>query len=129
MGNIKSRLSLTSTGSTTTTTAGFGISVTDSLTIEAPVVNLASGTVTSSTGPNTILGTGVTDTTYVYIKYVSKDGGTPVLVLSTAENTQDFADLAEGEAIFLPVKGAKGIRVTSSTTDEISYEYGYWTKA
>jgi hypothetical protein len=129
MGNIKSRLSLTSTGSSTTTTAGFGISVTDSLTIEAPVVNLASGTVTSSTGPNTILGTGVTDTTYVYIKYVSKDGGTPVLVLSTAENTQDFADLAEGEAIFLPVKGAKGIRVTSSTTDEISYEYGYWTKA
>jgi len=129
MGNIKSRLSLTSTGSSTTTTAGFGISVTDSLTIEAPVVNLASGTVTSSTGPNTILGTGVTDTTYVYIKYVSKDGGTPVLVVSTAENTQDFADLAEGEAIFLPVKGAKGIRVTSSTTDEISYEYGYWTKA
>lgn len=71
----------------------------------------------------------MSDTTYVYIKYVSKDGGTPVLVLSTAENTQDFVDLAEGEAIFLPVKGAKGIRVTSSTTDEISYEYGYWTKA
>ena len=129
MGTIKSRLSLTSRGSATTTTQGFGISFSDSLSIEAPVINLASGTVTSSTGPNTILGTGVTDTTYVYIKYVSKDGGTPVLVVSTAENTQDFADLAEGEAIFLPVKGAKGIRVTSSTTDEISYEYGYWTKA
>tara|TARA_Y100000992_G_scaffold107416_1_gene69964 strand:+ start:707 stop:1099 length:393 start_codon:yes stop_codon:yes gene_type:complete len=128
MGIIKSKLSLFSTGSSTTTTGGFSISVADSLAIEAPVVNLASGNVTSSSGPDVIIGSGVSDVTYVYIKYKTAAAGSPVLVLSTVTGTQNFSDLTAGEAIFIPVKGGVGLRVTSSDTNAITYEYGYWTK-
>ena len=38
-------------------------------------------------------------------------------------------DISEGEAIFIPVKGAVGFRVTSSDANAITYEYGYWTKS
>lgn len=128
MGTIKQRFNLQSAGSTDTTSAGFNITLTDSLPITQPVVNLASGTVTSATGPDTLIGTGVTDITYIYIKYVSTSAGTPTMVVSTVAGTQDFADVTIGEAIFLPVKGSTGIRVTSSDTNTITYEYGYWTK-
>ena len=128
MGTIKQRFNLQSAGSTTTTSTRFNISFADSLAIEQPVVNIASANVTSATGPDTIIGSGVSDITYVYIKYVSANAGTPTLVVSTVTNTQNFADLTVGEALFLPVKGSIGLRVTSSDTNQINYEYGYWTK-
>jgi len=120
-------LNLVSQGSATTTTAGFSISVADSLAIEAPVVNLASGTVTSAAN-DTLIASSVSDVTYLYLKYVSQAAGTPTLVVSTVTNTQDVMDLTIGEAIFIPVKGSIGIRVTSSDANAINYEYGYWTK-
>lgn len=128
MGTIKQRFTLTSSGSSTTTSSGFTVNFADSLAIEQPVVNMASGTVTSSTGPDTLISNSVSDSTYIYIKYVSASAGTPVMVLSTVAGTQNFSDMTVGEAIFLPLKGATGIRVTSSDTNAIRYEYGYWTK-
>ena len=128
MGIIKQRFGLNSAGSTDTTQSGFTINFVDDLSIEHPLVNLASGNVTSSSGPDVIVPNTVTDVRYVYIKYVSAAGGTPTMVLSTAAGTQNFSDLTVGEAIFLPVKGSVGIRVTSSDTNSIRYEYGYWTK-
>ena len=128
MGIIKQRFGLNSAGSTDTTQSGFTINFADDLSIEHPLVNLASGNVTSSSGPDVIVPSTMTDVRYVYIKYVSAAGGTPTMVLSTAAGTQNFSDLTVGEAIFLPVKGSVGIRVTSSDTNSIRYEYGYWTK-
>lgn len=128
MGTIKQRFTLNSAGSTDTTSSGFTVNFSDSLPIEQPVINLASGTVTSSTGPDTLIASSVTDVRYVYIKYVSAASGTPTMVVSTAAGTQNFSDLTVGEAIFFPLKGSVGVRVTSSSTDEIRYEYGYWTK-
>ena len=128
MGTIKQRFNLQSAGSNTTTSTGFNLSFADTLSIEQPVVNIASSNVTSTSGPDTIIAAAVTDITYVYIKYVSANAGTPTMVVSTATGTQNFADLTVGEAIFLPVKGSVGIRVTSSDTNQINYEYGYWTK-
>jgi len=129
MGTIKTKMTLLSKGSSTTTTGGFSIAHNDSLSIEAPVINLASGSVTSTSGPDVIVASSVTDVTYVYIKYVSKAGGTPVMVVSTVAGTQNVMDLAEGEAILIPLKGSVGIRVTSSDTNAITYEYGYWTQS
>lgn len=128
MGTIKQRFTLTSAGSTTTTSAGFTVNFNDSLPIEQPVVNMASGTVTSSTGPDTLISNSVSGVTYVYIKYVSAAAGTPTMIVSTVAGTQNFSDMTIGEAIFIPLKGATGIRVTSSDTNAIRYEYGYWTK-
>lgn len=128
MGIIKQRFGLNSAGSTDTTQSGFTINFSDDLSIEHPLVNLASGNVTSSSGPDVIVPNTVSDVRYVYIKYVSAAGGTPTMVLSTVAGTQNFSDLTVGEAIFLPVKGGVGIRVTSSDTNSIRYEYGYWTK-
>lgn len=128
MGTIKSRLSLSSRGSADTTSAGFAITVTDALTIEAPVTNLASGSVTNAAADTLIAGT-VSDVTYIYLKYVSKGGGTPTLDVSTVTNTQDVIELGEGEAIFIPVMGSIGLRVISSDANSISYEYGTWTKS
>ena len=128
MGIIKQRFGLNSAGSTDTTQSGFTINFSDDLSIEHPLVNLASGNVTSSSGPDVIVPNTVSDVRYVYIKYVSAAGGTPTMVLSTVAGTQNFSDLTVGEAIVLPVKGGVGIRVTSSDTNSIRYEYGYWTK-
>ena len=128
MGTIKTKLSLQSSGSSTTTSAGFALNFADTLAIEQPVVNLASGTVANSSDIDTIVASSATDVTYVYIKYVSAGGGSPVLVLSTVAGTQNFSDLTIGEALFIPIKGAVGLRVTSSDSNSITYEYGYWTK-
>lgn len=128
MGTIRSKLTLVAAGSTTTTTAGFNISCSDNLSITAPVVNLASGSVTNS-GHDILVPTSASSVTYLYLKYSSKAGGTPVLVISTVSGTQNVMDLAEGEAIFIPVKGAVGLRVTSTDSNAITYEYGYWTKS
>ena len=51
------------------------------------------------------------------------------MVISTVAGTQNFCDLTIGECVFLPVKGSVGLRVTSSDTNTITYEYGYWTKS
>ena len=53
MGTIKTKLSLMSQGSATTTASGFSVSISDSLSIETPLVNLASGSVTNSGGSDT----------------------------------------------------------------------------
>lgn len=128
MGTLNTKLTLTAAGSGTTTTAGFSISASDALGITAPVVNLASGSVTNS-GHDILVPTSASSVTYLYVKYKTKAGGTPVLVASTVSGTQNVMDLAEGEAIFIPVKGAVGLRVTSSDSNSITYEYGYWTKS
>ena len=128
MGTIKSKLSLVAAGSSTTTSSGFSISCTDSLGIAAPVVNLASGSVTNS-GHDILVPTSASSITYLYVKYVSKAGGTPTLVASTVSGTQNVMDISEGEAIFVPIKGTVGLRVTSTDSNAITYEYGYWTKS
>ena len=127
MGTIKTKLSLMSQGSATTTASGFSVSVSDSLSIETPLVNLASGSVTNS-GADTIISNSVSDTTYLYLKFVSSASAADVLIVATVAGTQNVMDLTVGEAVFFPVKGAVGASVISSSSNAISYEYGYWTK-
>tara|TARA_R100001509_G_C4831107_1_gene203306 strand:- start:325 stop:711 length:387 start_codon:yes stop_codon:yes gene_type:complete len=128
MGTLKTRLSVSSKGSADTTSTGFAISCTDALTIQAPVTNLASGSVTNS-GHDILIASSVSAITYIYVKYVSKAGGTPIMVISTVSGTQNVIDLGESEAIFIPVKAGVGLRVTSSDSNAITYEYGTWTKS
>lgn len=127
MGTIKTKLSLMSQGSATTTASGFSVSISDSLSIETPLVNLASGSVTNS-GATTIISNSVSDTTYLYLKFVSSASAADVLVVATVAGTQNVMDLTVGEAVFFPVKGSVGVSVISSSSNAISYEYGYWTK-
>ena len=83
----------------------------------------------NNSGHDILVPTSASAVTYLYVKYKAKAGGTPTLVASTVSGTQNVMDLTEGEAIFIPVKGAVGFRVTSSDANAITYEYGYWTKS
>ena len=84
-GNVKYKTHTHAGGSGTTTTAGFSISASDALGITAPVVNLASGSVTNS-GHDILVPASASSVTYLYVKYKTKAGGTPVYQVRCLEH-------------------------------------------
>ena len=104
------------------TTDALSMSVTDTLTVEAPIVGPSRAVVTSTAF--VIVASSVSDANYVYIKHAG-DGSTYVTVSNDAGN--NIAHLAVGEFMWLPVKGSTGIEVVSTGGNTIT-EYAYWTK-
>jgi len=117
---LTAKLVLTSSDATTDNTS---ISVTDSLTVEPPIVG-CSKAIVSTSAATTLVASGITDTNYVYIRHAG-DGTTSLTVSNDAGN--NIAHLAVGEFMWLPVKGSIGIEVLSSGGTTVT-EYAYWTK-
>lgn len=102
------------------------ISASDSLTVTNPAVNIARQEIASGSDTTLLDPSVQTADTYLYIKNIDttnyvdvKDGGgSPVTI----------AELGAGEYLFLPLKGATGIKLQANSAACV-VEYGYWTKS
>tara|TARA_R110000822_G_scaffold163036_1_gene303336 strand:+ start:171 stop:572 length:402 start_codon:yes stop_codon:yes gene_type:complete len=133
MPTLTPTLTLTSTDATTDQ---LSFSVTDSLSVTAPIQSMSKTIVVSNVGANNIVlpATGGT-VTYFYCKHTgTTDGSTATVVPVDVEETGDaaFARLAAGEWMFLPFchhAGDVGIQFQVTTATNVMMEYGFWTKA
>ena len=132
MATLTPTLTLTSTDATTDQ---LSFSVTDSLSITAPLAGL-SKTVATATGGDIIIVplTGGT-ITYFYCRHTgTTDGSTTTTQLVDVEETGDaaFARLGAGEWLFLPFchhAGNVGIQFQVAHASNVQMEYAFWTKA
>ena len=132
MATLTPTLTLTSDDATTDQ---LSFSVTDSLSINAPLVGL-SKVVADNTGANNIVvpTTGGT-ITYFFCRHTgTTDGSTTTTQLVDVEETGDaaFARLGPGEWLFLPFchhGGNVGIQFQVAHASNVQMEYAYWTKA
>jgi len=132
MATLTPTLTLTSDDATTDQ---LSFSVTDSLSINAPLVGL-SKVVADNTGANNIVvpTTGGT-ITYFFCRHTgTTDGSTTTTQLVDVEETGDaaFARLGPGEWLFLPFchhGGDVGIQFQVAHASSVQMEYAYWTKA
>jgi hypothetical protein len=133
MATLTPTLTLTSNDATTDQLA---FSVTDSLSVTAPLQGLSKYVAVGTTGGNNIVvpATGGT-VTYFYCKHTgTTDGTTTTTVAVDVEETGDaaFARLAAGEWLFLPFchhAGDVGIQFQVATATNVMMEYAFWTKA
>ena len=133
MPTLTPTLTLTSTDATTDQ---LSFSVTDSLSVTAPIQSMSKTIVVSNVGGNNIVvpATGGT-VTYFYCRHTgTTDGTTASVVPVDVEETGDaaFARLAAGEWMFLPFchhAGDVGIQFQVTTATNVMMEYGFWTKA
>ena len=119
MATLTAKLVLTSSDATTDT---LSLSVTDTLTIEEPIVGpsrMAVGTTATA-----LVASSISDATYIYIKHAGADT-TFVTVHNDAGN--NIAKLSVGEYMWLPIMDSTGIEVKSNTGTTV-IEYAYWTK-
>ena len=111
-------------------------SVSDSLSIKAPLQSMSKTIVVSNVGANNIV---VPPTggivTYFYCRHTgTTDGATASVVPVDVEETGDaaFARLGAGEWMFIPFchhAGDVGIQFQVTTATNVLMEYGFWTKA
>ena len=121
MATLTPTLTLTSTDAASDS---LSITVTDSLTVGNPAVNVARQEV-ATTGQFNILTTADnTGISYVYVKNIDS---TNVITLKD-DSANNFLDLSPGEFAFFPVKGGIGLEATANTAACV-LEYAYWTKA
>jgi hypothetical protein len=118
-------------GSTDNTSDSLDVSVSDTLTIKAPSIDLGTIAATNAGGDN-VIAPNVDSTKYVYIRHTGVDNnGATVTTDLTVEDTDNvrFGKLAPGEFMFIPhSKGAaKGVQLETSS-GVIVAEYAYWTK-
>ena len=133
MATLTPTLTLTSTDATVDQLA---FSVTDSLSVTAPLQSMSKTIVVSNVGGNNIVvpTTGGT-VTYFYCRHTgTTDGSTTTTVPVDVEETGDaaFARLAAGEWMFLPFchhAGNVGIQFQVTTATNVMMEYAFWTKA
>ena len=111
-------------------------SVTDSLSVTAPIQSMSKTIVVSNVGGNNIVvpPTGGT-VTHFYCRHTgTTDGTTGSVVPVDVEETGDaaFARLGAGEWMFIPFchhAGNVGIQFQVTTATNVMMEYGFWTKA
>jgi len=111
-------------------------SVSDSLSIKAPLQSMSKTIAADNIGANNIIvpPTGGT-VTYFYCRHTgTTDGATATVVPVDVEETGDaaFARLAAGEWMFIPFchhAGNVGIQFQVTTDSAVLMEYGFWTKA
>ena len=133
MATLTPTLTLTSTDATTDQ---LSFSVTDSLSIKAPLQSMSKFIAADNVGANNIVvpATGGT-VTYFYCRHTgTTDGSTGTVVPVDVEETGDaaFARLAAGEWMFIPFchhAGNVGIQFQVTTATNVMMEYGFWTKA
>ena len=132
MPTLTPTLTLTSTDATVDQLA---FSVTDSLSVTAPIQSMSKTIVVSNVGGNNIVvpATGGT-ITYFYCRHTgTTDGSTATTQLIDVEETGDaaFARLGPGEFMLIPFchhAGNVGVQFQSVSGD-IQMEYAYWTKS
>ena len=130
MATLTPTLTLTSTDATADQ---LSLSVTDSLTVKAPIINLSriasegsGGSVVNVVAPS------ITGHKFLYIKHTGfqANGSSSTaaeLIVSIAGN--DGIRLNAGEFSYFPVKTALSVGVQSNTSETIQVEYGYWTRS
>ena len=116
--------SLTLTGTASDFGSALSLTASDTLTVETPFSGVSRISIgTSEQDVSSDLTTSQTDITFVYLKNTDD---TNVITISTGGSV-NFADLNPGEFMFLPIKGAVGVKATANTAACI-LEYAYFTR-
>ena len=108
------------------------LSVTDSLTIVSPIVNISTITATTTGGDNIIV-PNLDSPRYVYLKHTGlnsagSSSGTDKVVVETADGTQIF-ELKLGEFAFFPFyAGGAGKLQLQTSANTVQVEYAYFTR-
>ena len=133
MATLTPTLTLSSTDISSDT---LSFSVTDSLTVAAPLVGI-SKIVATATGSQSVIIPASTAIAYLYIKHTgTTDGSTATVRQVDVEFTSDeaIARLSAGEFLFMPVHHAEanvGVQLHvqhSSSSDVVQMEYAFFTK-
>jgi len=106
------------------------LSVTDSLSIEAPMADVSK--IAAATGGTVITAASGSPITYFYLKhtgFLAADGTTATTNLVTVSDAGGaaIATLGTGEFMWLPVAAGEGMKVTSATA-AVFVEYAYFSK-
>ena len=118
--------------STDATSDALSLSVTDSLTIVSPLVNISKITATT-TGGDSIIVPNLDSPRYVYLKHMGlnsagSSSGTDKVVVETADGTQ-IIELKIGEFAFFPFyAGAAGKLQLQASANTVQVEYAYFTR-
>ena len=108
------------------------LSVTDSLTIVSPIVNISTITATTTGGDNIIV-PNLDSPRYVYLKHkglnsAGSSSGTDKVVVETADGTQ-ILELKIGEFAFFPFyAGGAGLLQLQTSANTVQVEYAYFTR-
>jgi len=108
------------------------MTVTDSLTIVSPIINISTITATTTGGDNIVV-PNLDSPRYVYLKHTGlnsagSSSGADKVVVETADGTQIF-ELKIGEFAFFPfyVGGAGKLQLQTSA-NTVQVEYAYFTR-
>ena len=110
------------------------LSITDSLTVGAPMADIST-IVATATGAQSIIVPAGTAVTYLYVRHTgTTDGSTATAQMVDIEDTADVAisRLAPGEFAFFPANkagGSTGIQLQVAHASVVLCEYMYFTKA
>lgn len=120
--------------STTATTDSLSVSLTDSLSVENPIIATARNTAPVSGGTAIeLVSASQASIVYLYVYHTGKQGdgtttSTDVCVIS--DGTNNFIDLNPGEFCFFPSKGSTAVKAISNhAANTIEIEYGTFKKA
>ena len=108
------------------------MTVTDSLTVVSPIVNISKITATTTGGDNIIV-PNVDSPRYVYIKHLGlnsagSSSGTDKVVVETADGTQ-IMELKISEFAFFPFyAGAAGKLQLQTSANTVQVEYAFFTR-
>ena len=130
MATLTPTLTLTSSDVSSDT---LSLSVTDSLTVEAPIINVSTITATTTGGASIILPS-VNAARYVYLKHTGlnsagSSSGTDKVEVETGDGTA-IMELKSGEFAFFPYF-AQGSCLLQLETDAntVQVEYAYYTRS
>tara|TARA_R100000458_G_scaffold32055_1_gene29383 strand:+ start:175 stop:543 length:369 start_codon:yes stop_codon:yes gene_type:complete len=118
---LNTTLTLSSTDATSDT---LNMTVTDSLSVGAPLQSVARVSVLHTGATELLNVTDNTADTYVYLKNMDS---TNYVVLQTSAGTA-YGILHPSEISFFAVQGERGLKVLANSATCI-VEYGYWTKS
>ena len=119
MATLTPTLTLTSSD---TSSDALSLTVTDSLTVTVPSVDVQRKSI--GTSSNVEIFASDAAATYVYFKNTDSSN---VIVLREGTGNQNIIDLAAGEFCFFPLKGNVGIDAIAVGSACV-LEYGFWTK-
>tara|TARA_R110002020_G_scaffold455030_1_gene671027 strand:- start:988 stop:1350 length:363 start_codon:yes stop_codon:yes gene_type:complete len=120
MATLSTKLVLTST---TTSSNALDLTVTDSLTVGAPLQDISRISLVGDAAATTLFADNAT-TTYVYLK--NTDGTNHIKYFNDTDD--GIGILWPGEFAFFAVIDNEGLKVSANNAACI-LEYGYWTKA
>ena len=129
MATLNATLTLASTDLSSDT---LSMTVTDSLTVVSPIVNISKITATTTGGDNIIV-PNVDSPRYVYLKHTGLNSagstsGTDKVVVETADGTQ-VLELKIGEFAFFPFyAGGAGKLQLQTSANTVQVEYAYFTR-